>query len=220
MYVWSFSSKASLKLKFLQLRATVSHPALMLWLMCGHWAGRGSDSPTPIHVVHYSVRSLKSMMLRTSQGFLSPLTNTQSTNVAIFVSDCDYMLTDHLHDYQHLCRYIDEIGCVLDGFSLSFQLETLYSYSQLTWGITLSVGILCFCVLANHSETKQQIHNHLSPSSAVTSWPQTNSRSLPLGVGASNIWLSSLDSSRCLELNCFAIVIIVRIQIDKTWLII
>ena len=40
---------------------------------------------------------------------LSLLTKTQGADVAIFVPHCDYMLTKHLHDYQHLCRCIDEI---------------------------------------------------------------------------------------------------------------
>lgn len=40
--------------------------------------------------------------------FFTRLSLSPSLSCSIFVPHCDYMLTDHLHGYQHLCRYIDE----------------------------------------------------------------------------------------------------------------
>lgn len=108
----SLSSKASLKLK---LGATFPHTTLALWLMCGHWGECELDgdqilqNPSMYFVI--PIPPSKTMMLRkfslhkfSLPHSLSLLANTQSTDVAIFVSHCDYMLTNHLHDYQHLCR--------------------------------------------------------------------------------------------------------------------
>lgn len=170
-------------------------------------------------------------MLRTSQGFHSPLTNTLSANVAIFVSHCGCMLTDHLHDDQHLCRYIDEISCALDCFSLSFHLEKPSSLLAVrVRGLHLLWVFDAFCVLANHSEMKQQIHDHLSSFSyfylPLQSHPHprpthTPSPIMSVSLRLSGFHLRALQSvwSRG-EWRCFAVIIIIGIRMDETWLII
>lgn len=162
-----------------------------MWSLRQVWAGWESDSPNPVHVVHYPNHPIEihdAWWSTSSQDFHSVclLTNMQSADVAIFVSHCDYMLTNHLHDYQHLCRCIDGIWMCWT-VSFSFQSETLHSCLA---EMSLSVGILCFAFQPNHSKTQHRIQDQLSSlllssSPAVTSRPSDQLwHPLPLWVWA------------------------------------
>lgn len=88
-----------------------------------------------------------------SKNCLRLLTSTQSTDVSIFVSLCNYMLTGHLHDYHHLSRYTDEIWMCC-CFSLG---NPAIHVSQLKWVPTLEMSLcvgkcysLCFQITVKH----------------------------------------------------------------------
>lgn len=139
----------------------------------GARAGLGSDSPNPIHVAYDSKTHVTERSSSKALSFSPSLSPTsRQSALAIFVPHCDYMLTDHLHGYQHLCRYIDE--------------------AWVCWSVFL------FSQIALRPGTASAFISSLSSSPAVTSWPPD--RLAPPEhepqIANSSRWLSSSGSSR------------------------
>lgn len=107
--VKSLSSETSPRLKLQKHGA--AFPALSIsavayvWSPKRVWAGWGSDFPNPVQcssLFHPSIEQKKKKHDCCENFFIRlSVSHTQSTHVAIFVH-C--ILTNHLHDYEHLCR--------------------------------------------------------------------------------------------------------------------
>lgn len=144
-----------------------------MWSLRRVRAGWGSDFPNLIHVVHYSIPPLKNIMLRELLNrastlslpislSLSLLTKTPRADVVIFVPHCDYMLTNHLHDYQHLCRCIDEkLMCWTVSLSFLSWNPGLVSHSSL-WRCFFHWEFhdLCFSQITLRRSTRSKISFH------------------------------------------------------------
>lgn len=153
-------------------------------------------------------------MLRTSSRVFTlclSLADMQGADVAISVSHCDYMLTNHLHDDQHLCRYIDEIRMCWAIFLYFFSAGNPAFVSHSSdgdFGCVPFRGKFMLCVLAKSPDPRSAFTSFLSSSSAITSWPTDQLwHSLPVRVRVSKSWKQCLAFiwgliKVCLELCC------------------
>lgn len=103
----SLSSEASPRLKLQKHGAAFPTPSISavayVWSPKRVGAGWGSDFPNPVQCSSLFHPSIDKKKKKNGKNFFIGLSvsHTESTHVAIFVH-C--ILTNHLHDYEHLCR--------------------------------------------------------------------------------------------------------------------